>query len=64
MITATQKKEIAKDIVMRALSMAYYSLENREYEILSEDDKNDVKKYINMYGVAMGKSIRAEYYTV
>ncbi len=64
MITATQKKEIAKDIVMRALSMAYYSLENREYEILSEDDKNDVKKYINMYGVAMGKSIREEYYTV
>lgn len=64
MITATQKKEIAKDIVMRALSMAYYSLENREYEILSEADKNDVKKYINMYGIAMGKSIREKYYTV
>ena len=64
MITTTQKKEIAKDIVMSALSMAYYRLENREYEILTDEEKRDICKYINMYGTAMGKSIREKYYTV
>ncbi len=64
MITLTQKKKIAKDIVMRSLAVAYYSLENREYDMLSDEEKNDVIKYINMYGTAMGKSIREEYYTV
>lgn len=64
MITATQKKEIAKDIVMSALSMAYYRLENNEYDILTAEEKEDICKYINMYGVAMGKSIREQYYTV
>lgn len=64
MITATQKKEIAKDIVMSALSMAYYRLENNEYDILTAEEKEDICRYINMYGVAMGKSIREQYYTV
>ena len=64
MITATQKKEIAKDIVMSALSMAYYRLQNNEYDILTDKEKKDVCRYINMYGVAMGKSIREQYYTV
>lgn len=58
------KKEIAKDLLMESLAVAYYKLENSEYSHLSEEEQEEICKYIHQYGTAMGKRINRNFYTM
>lgn len=59
-------KDMAKERLRDALSVAYYEFvdgENTDYNELSEEDKEAVLFYIEKYGTAMCKAIGKEYYT-
>lgn len=58
----TQKaKKIAKDTLLSALAAAYYRIaDENDY---TEEDKEQIYKYINQYGEAMAKRIGEQYYT-
>ena len=60
-MTKTEMREFAKDKLMEAISTAYYKLEN---ENLSDDESEQICKYINQYGESMGKAINRKYYTM
>lgn len=60
-MTKTEMREFAKDKLMEAISMTYYKLEN---ENLSDDESEQICKYINQYGESMGKTINRKYYTM
>jgi len=61
----TELKEIAKDILMSNLSVAYYKLVDGCYEAegLTEEEKEICHQYITKYGTSMAKAIKREYYT-
>lgn len=54
-------KEIAREILLRSLAVAYYSVENED---IADEETDKVYKYINQYGAKMAKAIGAEYYTL
>ena len=58
-----EKKELAKDLLMESLSVAYYRLENSEYNYLSQEEQEEICEYISKYGNAMAKRINRKYYT-
>lgn len=62
-MTKTEKREIAKDLLIDALSIAYYKLENSEYNHITEEEKEEICKYMWQYGEAMAKRIDRKYYT-
>lgn len=62
-MTKTEKRELAKDLLIDALSIAYYKLENSEYSHISEEEQEEICKYMWQYGEAMAKRIDRKYYT-
>lgn len=62
-MTKSEMREIAKEILMDSLAVAYYSLERDDYESLTEEEKNEIYEYISQYGTRMAKSIGKKYYT-
>lgn len=62
-MTKTEKKEIAKDLLIEALSIAYYKLENSEYSHITQEEQEEICKYMHQYGEAMAKRINRKYYT-
>ena len=63
-MTRTDKREQAKELLIDALAVAYYKLEDVEYNYLTEEDKDEIRSYINQYGKAMATRIGKEYYTM
>lgn len=61
-MTKKEQKEFAKELLIEALSVAYYRLEN--YNNITEDEAIEICKYMQQYGEAMAKRINREYYTV
>lgn len=55
-------KKIAKDTLLSALSVAYYRISDNE-EDYTEEEKEEIIKYMNQYGEAMAKRIGKQYYT-
>lgn len=55
--------EIAKEILMDSLAVAYYLLERDDYESLTKEEKDKIHEYISQYGTRMAKSIGKKYYT-
>lgn len=65
MKTKTELREIAKEALVDALAKAYYDIsDNAEDRGLSEDDVEEIIKYMNNYGRTMCNAIRKKYYTV
>lgn len=62
-MTKTEMKKIAKEILIRKLSIAYYDLEKNDYDQYSEEEKLKITKYINQYGATMAKAIGEKYFT-
>lgn len=60
-MTRTEKRKFAKDKLMEAIAVAYYKLEDENF---SDDEVEEISKYINQYGEAMGKAIGRNYYTM
>ena len=58
-----EKKELAKNLLIDALSIAYYRLENSEYSHISAEDQEEIIRYMNQYGEAMAKRIGRRYFT-
>lgn len=61
-MTKKEMRNIAKDILGEAVATAYYKLE--EMNDLTEDEYNEIIKFINQYSTAMMKAIKQEYYTL
>jgi flagellar motor switch protein FliG len=62
-MTKTEKREIAKELLMEALSLAYYKLENDIYNHISQEEQEEICEYMRQYGEAMAKRINKKYYT-
>lgn len=64
-MTKTEKKEIAKKILMESLSVAYYRLVDDVYTYgkLTDNEIEEICQYINKYGESMAKRIGRNYYT-
>lgn len=60
-MTKTEMREMAKDKLLESIAVTYYKLED---ENLSEEDVEEINKYINKYGTAMAKAINRRYYTM
>lgn len=58
---AKEARAKAKEILVSALSTAYYKLENEDLTI---DEIEAITFYINKYGNTMAKSINETYYTM
>lgn len=56
-----EMREFAKDILMEAIAVAYYRLED---EKLPEEEEERITVYINQYGKTMATAIRRNYYTM
>lgn len=56
-----EMREFAKDMLMEAIAVAYYRLED---EKLPEEEEKQITTYINQYGKTMAKSIGKHYYTM
>lgn len=64
-MTKTQLNNMAKERLVDALSIAYYSLEDVEgYDDLTEDEKRYVLSRLDKYGETMCKAIGKRYYTM
>ncbi len=61
-MTKTDAKKVAKKLLVSMLSVAYYGLENMEYDEYSDEEKLLITQYINQYGKTMAKSIGEKYY--
>lgn len=61
-MTKTEMKKVAKELLIRKISIAYYALENSEYNQYSEDEKLEITQYINQYGKSMAKAIGEKYF--
>lgn len=59
-MTKTEMKQAAKDMLMSAISAAYYKMEEEDY---TEEQQEEINKYIWKYGTAMGKAIGETFYT-
>lgn len=62
-MTKQKKRELAKDLLIDALSVAYYKLEDSEYSHMSEEEIEEICGYMRQYGEAMAKRINRKYYT-
>lgn len=60
-MTKKDMRELAKEKLMEAIAVAYYKLED---ENLSDEENEQICKYINQYGEAMSKAIGKSYYTM
>ena len=59
-------RDMAKERLCDALSVAYYEFvdgENTDYNELSKEDKEAVLYFIDRYGMTMCKAIGKKYYT-
>lgn len=56
-----EMREFAKEKLMESIAVAYYKLENENF---SDEENEQICKYINQYGKAMGKAIGKKYYTM
>ena len=66
MANKRELRDMAKERLRDALSVAYYEFvdgENADYNELSEEDKEAVLYYIDQYGESMCKAIGKKYYT-
>ena len=66
MASKRELRDMAKERLRDALSVAYYEFvdgENTYYNELSEEDKEKVLYFIDQYGEAMCKAIGKKYYT-
>lgn len=64
-LTKTEKRELAKELLMDSLAVAYYKLENEsEYGHISEEDQEEICNYMRQYGESMAKRIGRNYYTL
>lgn len=61
-MTKTEMKKLAKELLINKLSIAYYSLENSEYDHYSDEEKLEILQYINQYGKSMAKAIGEKYF--
>ena len=64
--TKSEKREIAKDLLMESLAVAYYKLVDDKYKYghLTEEETDEICKYMRQYGDSMGKRIGRNYYTL
>ena len=64
-MTKSEKRELAKDLLMESLSVAYYKLVDDEYEYghLTKEESDDICNYMRQYGESMAKRIGRKYYT-
>ena len=60
-MTKKEMRNFAKDKLMESIAVTYYKLEEENF---SEDEVEQISKYINQYGEAMGKAIGRKYYTM
>lgn len=60
-MTKTEMREFAKDKLMESIAVAYYKLENENF---SDEETEQIIKYIAQYGEAMSKAIGKKYYTM
>lgn len=61
---AKEAREKAKDILQDTIAVAYYKVvDNKEFEKMSEEDKNAIIDYINQYGKAACKAFGRKYVT-
>lgn len=66
MASKRELRDMAKERLREALSVAYYVFtdgENTDYNELSEEDQEAVLYYIDQYGESMCKAIGKKYYT-
>lgn len=56
-----EMREFAKDMLMEAIAVAYYRLED---ENLPEEEEKRITAYINQYGKTMATAIGRYYYTM
>lgn len=54
-------REIAKDVLMASIAVAYYKINDRDF---SEEESEQITRYIDQYGKAMGNAIGERYYTM
>ena len=60
-MSKTEMRELAKDMLMKSIAVAYYKLED---ENLTDEEREQISTYINQYGESMGKAIHRNYYTM
>ena len=60
-MTKKEMRKMAKNKLLESIAVTYYKLED---ENLSEEDVEQINKYINQYGEAMAKAIGEKYYTM
>ena len=58
-MTKTEMKKIAKEVLMASITSASYRLDSMD---LSEEDAEEICKYIFKYGSSMAKTIGEKYY--
>lgn len=63
MKTRTELKELAKEVLMEAVSAAYYKVSDGDWYDLTEEEQETVILLIRKYGIAMGKAIGKRYYS-
>lgn len=63
-MTKTEMRERAKDVLQTAIGTAYYMISDGiKGEGLTEQEKNDIIKYIDQYGKAACKAFNKDYIT-
>lgn len=60
-MTKLEMREFAKEKLMESIAVTYYKLEDEKF---SDEENQQICKYINKYGEAMGKAIGKRYYTM
>lgn len=60
-MTKTEMREFAKEKLMESIAVAYYKLEDENF---SDEENEQICKYLNQYGEAMSKAIGKKYYTM
>lgn len=60
-MTKSEMRNFAKEILMESIAVAYYRLESENF---SDEENEQICKYINQYGESMAKAIGKKYYTM
>ena len=60
-MTKKEMRKMAKNKLLESIAVTYYKLED---ENLSEEEVEQINKYINQYGEAMVKALGERYYTM
>lgn len=64
-LTKSEKRELAKELLMESLAVAYYKLEDEyNYGHISAEEQEEICKYMQQYGESMTKRIGRNYYTL